>query len=122
MNFRQLDPGSFGIYGDWNGNTVTGYCFVTPGPNLGTTVEHYVLLPAFQSPSLNGSGQAINHMVIKAIVFSSLGEEAYGTGENGAITLADFFRVMRAIEDDLGVALRYVHALCTNSTGVPAQP
>lgn len=122
MSDRQLDPGSYGIYADCSSTTATGYCFVTPGQTLGTTVEHYVLLPAFQSPCFNGSGQAINPMVVKALAFTSLGEEAYGTGENGAIVLADFFRVMRAIEDDLGVALRYVHAPCTNSTGVPAQP
>ena len=114
-----MDPGAYGIY---QGGTQKGCLYVEAGANPNTTKEHWVLYPGYVSPSLNGSNQPIDDLIVKACQGINLTPNAQNVRSNGVNSLGDFFAIMRDHQNNFQNSFTYILADCALSTGVPSSP
>ena len=119
---RQLQPGIHGLYPNMTDNNAVGAVFVEAGQNQNTVIEHYCLYQTYAPPCLDNNGNALHSFAIRACHLSDLKSGATGTGQNGAVTLGDYFSAMRALQTSSGYQFTYVQATCVSSTGVPSSP
>jgi hypothetical protein len=119
---RQLGPGTHTVVAHTTDVTPVGAAFVEPGENLSTLIEHFCLFPGYAPPSFDANGNSQNPLIVKACRLSDLLAGATGTGTNGAVTLADFFAVMRELQTASGHVFTYIRSTCVSSNGVPGSP
>jgi hypothetical protein len=93
---RQLDPGTFNYYDQGN---IVGWGWVQPGQQQDQTIEHWILSPAFESPTGNDA------LVVKA------NSVTYESPE-------EFFDDVRNLVQD-PEACTYAHAVVNRSQGIP---
>ena len=110
---RQIDPGTYNLH---QGATQVGTCFVQPGPQLDSTIEHWVLFPSFDSPRMNSASPpaAIDNLTLEAIPSAS---NTYGTWSTGS----QFRSVMRTyVQNNSSVQpVRYIRCVRTDYEGIP---
>lgn len=119
---RQIMPGTYGVVVNASDTTYVGGVFAEAGQNQNTIIEHYCLYPGYTAPGFDGNGNPIHHLIVKACHLSDLKAGATGTGQNGAVTLGDFFAAMRDLQTSSGYSFTYIQATCVSSTGVPSSP
>lgn len=115
-NTRQIDPGTYHVR---QGGSQVGAVWVTAGPALDTTVEHWVLFPNFVSPSWTQGGGSADDMVVRAVNWQSIVPGATTTRPNGIGDLSDFLAIMQAYASGQSGTFRYHHSDNEAQDGIP---